>query len=297
MTCECFRKVLHPGLFRVGLFCLLSPPSPIMEETPSEEKLLLSASTHGTIVCEGLAPPTSGRASSSITVAPPPAVLSFRDHTLCPANASIQRTAYPSPRPDPQSPAKPGGAVPFAIMEDLEPPGSPGVRGPAQDVPMSPGGGPRLDWLSITSPEPAAEPDLEAFLSPRPPRRPHAAGRPQDGPMSPDVPMSLAPQPPSDTLDEPMTSPVRGEGPSVSTAQSESAPLVSDPWDARLISGLLSELRPPLTSHPHCISWQGNVPNICPRATIRMGENLSVCLSLCFCSIYTHRETESKYLF
>uniref|UniRef100_A0A672Y9M8 Protein kinase domain-containing protein n=1 Tax=Sphaeramia orbicularis TaxID=375764 RepID=A0A672Y9M8_9TELE len=56
------------------------------------------------------------------------------------------------------------------------------------------------------------------------------------------------------------------------TARLEPAPLFSDPWDNELISGLLSALNPPLTSHPHCISWQGNVPNIRPRTTISMGK-------------------------
>lgn len=277
--------------------------SPIIEQSPTEDKLsgaavsqqLPSSSTHGTIVGEGLALPTTCLASSSITMIqpPPPAVLSFRDHTLCPTDASIQRTAgpswevYTSPGPDPQSSAKPRGAEPFTIMEDLDRPGSPQVHGPAEDVPMSPESAPRLDWLSIRSPEHAAEPDLDAFLSPCPPRTPQTAtaGRTGDVPMSlqlyADVPMSPAPQPPSDPVDQPMMSPDRGAGPCADvsmipktprTARLESAPLVSDPWDNELISGLLSALNPPLTSHPHCISWQGNIPNICPRTTISMGK-------------------------
>ncbi|XP_029986031.1 LOW QUALITY PROTEIN: mitotic checkpoint serine/threonine-protein kinase BUB1-like [Sphaeramia orbicularis] len=278
--------------------------SPIIEQSPSEEKLSDAvsqlqplSSTHGTIVGEGLAPPPTCLASSSTTMVqpPPPAVLSFRDHTLCPTDASIQRTVgpgwevYASPGPDPQSYAKPRGAEPFTIMEDLDRPGSQRVHGPAEDVPMSPESVPRLDWLSVRSPEHAAEPDLDAFLSPRQPKTPQSTtiSRTRDVPMSPqlqlyvDVPMSPAPQPPSDTVDEPMMSPDRGAGLSVDvsmtpktlgTARLEPAPLFSDPWDNELISGLLSALNPPLTSHPHCISWQGNVPNIRPRTTISMGK-------------------------
>uniref|UniRef100_A0A672GFD9 Protein kinase domain-containing protein n=1 Tax=Salarias fasciatus TaxID=181472 RepID=A0A672GFD9_SALFA len=48
--------------------------------------------------------------------------------------------------------------------------------------------------------------------------------------------------------------------------------LVSDPWDSRLISYLLSSLRPPLTEHPDCFTWQCDVPNITPRTTISMGK-------------------------
>uniref|UniRef100_A0A7N8Y0G5 Protein kinase domain-containing protein n=1 Tax=Mastacembelus armatus TaxID=205130 RepID=A0A7N8Y0G5_9TELE len=48
--------------------------------------------------------------------------------------------------------------------------------------------------------------------------------------------------------------------------------LVSDPWDTELISDLLSTLTPPLTSHPHCITWPCNIPNITPKMTISMGK-------------------------
>lgn len=279
----------------LGVQCFLLPlplHSPILEETPSEEKLLPSSSTHGTIVGEGLAPPTTCFGSSSTTMIQPPtlAALSFRDHTLCPTDVSAPRTTYTSPRPCLQSSAtKPRGAEPFTIIED------PQVCGLVEDVPMSPESAPRLDWLSIRSPEHDIEPDLDAFLSPRPPRTS------QDVPMSPqlevNMPMSPASQPPPDMVDQHMTSPVRGAGPSADatvipktpgTTQVETAPLVSDPWDDQLISGLLSALNPPLTSHPHCISWQGNVPNICPRTTIRMGKNQNQGHMTCIhqCSFY-----------
>uniref|UniRef100_A0A3Q1G9H7 Protein kinase domain-containing protein n=1 Tax=Acanthochromis polyacanthus TaxID=80966 RepID=A0A3Q1G9H7_9TELE len=48
---------------------------------------------------------------------------------------------------------------------------------------------------------------------------------------------------------------------------------VSDPWDDELISDLLSSLNPPLTSHPHCITWQCHLPSITPKMTISMGNS------------------------
>ncbi|CAL8315335.1 unnamed protein product [Lota lota] len=124
-------------------------------------------------------------------------------------------------------------------------------------VPMSPDCGLKPDWLVLRSPETITEPDLDAFISPQ--RTPEVAlawDNNKDVSMSPDrgvyscaeVPMS------------PMV-----PGPAAGSH------LVSDPWDGMLIAALLSRLSPPLGSHPHCISWQCNVPNITPKTTITMG--------------------------
>ncbi|TMS12526.1 Mitotic checkpoint serine/threonine-protein kinase BUB1 [Larimichthys crocea] len=51
--------------------------------------------------------------------------------------------------------------------------------------------------------------------------------------------------------------------------------LMSDPWDDGLISDLLSSLTPPLTSHPRCITWPCNLPNISPKMTIEHGKRVA----------------------
>uniref|UniRef100_A0A7N8WQR6 Protein kinase domain-containing protein n=1 Tax=Mastacembelus armatus TaxID=205130 RepID=A0A7N8WQR6_9TELE len=77
-------------------------------------------------------------------------------------------------------------------------------------------------------------------------------------------------------VDEPMMSPDRGLQPSTRASMNSTGTgmvqLVSDPWDTELISDLLSTLTPPLTSHPHCITWPCNIPNITPKMTISMGK-------------------------
>ncbi|XP_069028642.1 mitotic checkpoint serine/threonine-protein kinase BUB1-like, partial [Embiotoca jacksoni] len=94
--------------------------SPIREQSPTDDKLsetavsqlVPSSARQGTIVGEGLAQHCLATSSvtSSITVVqpPPPAVLSFRDQTLCPADSS--GTSAASARP---------GSEPFQITEDL----------------------------------------------------------------------------------------------------------------------------------------------------------------------------------
>uniref|UniRef100_A0A3Q3XIR0 Protein kinase domain-containing protein n=1 Tax=Mola mola TaxID=94237 RepID=A0A3Q3XIR0_MOLML len=57
-----------------------------------------------------------------------------------------------------------------------------------------------------------------------------------------------------------------------SPARTAAVQLISDPWDDTLISGLLSTLSPPLTSHPCCVTWPCNIPAINPRTTISMGK-------------------------
>ncbi|KAM4712499.1 LOW QUALITY PROTEIN: mitotic checkpoint serine/threonine-protein kinase BUB1 [Anableps anableps] len=227
--------------------------SPIMEQSPCDDQaselagapLLPSSASRGTIMSDGFT-----CSSLSMVQPPPPAVLSFRDQTLCPSeSAGPGWEVYASPERIPVTPR----GEPFQILEDPEKPASPGpLQNPVCDVPMSPGCPPEASWLDIRSPEATAEPDLDAFLSPRPPSGPDAAStRTQDVPMSP-APVLFC----SDAL---MMSPSAG------------AQLVSDPWDADLISGLLSRLRPPLTSHPRCITWPCRVPLIAPSMTLSMG--------------------------
>lgn len=258
-----------------------------MEQSPCEEKLSESAvsqlgassARHGTIVGEALSSFPHCLTSSITMVQPaPPAVLSFRDQTVCPTDS---RTAgpgwevYSSPEqpasqtPRPETSLRPKGE-PFKIMEDSEQPGSPQRAQEPADVPMSPEGAVRPDWLHIASPAVTAEPDLDAFLSPC--RRPEAGlvlNGVLDVPMSPeqrqpsaDVPMSPA----VGSLDVSMMSPDRGANPSAGAVR-----LVSDPWDNDLICDLLSALSPPLSSHPRCVSWQGSIPRISPRMTLSMG--------------------------
>ncbi|XP_018530145.1 mitotic checkpoint serine/threonine-protein kinase BUB1 isoform X1 [Lates calcarifer] len=178
--------------------------SPIIEQSPSEEKLsetavsqlVPSSARQGTIVGEGLAAGQHCLTTSSITMVqpPPPAVLSFRDQTLCPTDSSVHRSAgpgwevYTSPEQPsrqaslishrPESSVRPKSQT-FKIMEDVDRPASPEpAQNPASDVPMSPECALRSDWLDIKSPEVRAEPDLDAFL-----RLPNKT---PDVPMSPD---------------------------------------------------------------------------------------------------------------
>ncbi|KAM9339289.1 mitotic checkpoint serine/threonine-protein kinase BUB1 [Symphorus nematophorus] len=287
--------------------------SPIMEQSPSEEKLsetvvsqlAPSSERHGTIVGEGLATaPLSLTSSSSVTMVqpPPPAVLSFRDQTLCPTDSSaVPRTAAPAWQvyTSPEQPPKQASLMPqqpespvrrrserFTIMQDLDKSASP-QRGQnhVYDVPMSPECALKPDWLAIRSPEVTVEPDLDAFLSPK--KADAVPDKSLDVPMSPeqrrlctDVPTSpMQLQHLSLVEDEPMMSPDRGTKPDADVSMHTTTParsaarhLVSDPWDDELISDLLSKLTPPLTSHPRCITWQCNIPNISPKMTISMGK-------------------------
>lgn len=125
-----------------------------------------------------------GFASSSLSMTqpPPPALLSFRDQTLCPAGPSAGWEASP-----PQNPLS-NSREPFQILEDPERPGSPEPdQNRLSDVPMSPQCAPTASWLDVRSPAASAEPDLDAFLSPC---RPGSA-RTRDVPMSPAAPGGL----------------------------------------------------------------------------------------------------------
>ncbi|XP_055362574.1 mitotic checkpoint serine/threonine-protein kinase BUB1 isoform X3 [Betta splendens] len=274
--------------------------SPIMEQSPPDEKLsetavsqiVPSSARLGTIVGEGLSLAQHCLTSSSVTMVqpPPPALLSFRDQTLCPNESSVSRTTgpawdiYTSPEQpskrtfvNPQEPEglfKPG-YEPFKVLDDLGEPGSPQKdQKTALDVPMSPECIVNPDWLTCKSPPVTVETDLDAFLSPRQPRV-------MDVPMSPEQPQLYADVSMSkeqfNTVDEPMMSPDRGVRPSVDVSMNATQPkteklqLVPDPWDDELISGLLSSLSPPLTSHPRCLTWQRNLPHISPKMTLSMG--------------------------
>ncbi|XP_068610234.1 mitotic checkpoint serine/threonine-protein kinase BUB1 [Brachionichthys hirsutus] len=114
--------------------------SPIMEQSPSNENLSESAvpssDRHGTGVGEGL--------SLTVVQPPPPAALSFRDQTVCPAESSV--------------PEQPRNHESSAGPRREEPEGPERVS----EVPLKPDS---LDWLDISSPE-VSEPDLDTFLSP-----------------------------------------------------------------------------------------------------------------------------------
>uniref|UniRef100_A0A8D3AAA0 Protein kinase domain-containing protein n=3 Tax=Scophthalmus maximus TaxID=52904 RepID=A0A8D3AAA0_SCOMX len=194
------------------------------------------------------------------------------------------------PRPATQISQKPE-SEPFEILEDLDKPAIPErAQEPAFDVPMSPECALKPDWMANRIPEVTVEPDLDAFLSPlRPKRADTVPTMTPDVPMSPeqpqlcaDVPMSPMQQAPPwfSSVDDPM-SPDRGATPSADVSMNTTTPrtsrtgavqLVSDPWDSDLIWDLLWTLSPPLTSHPRCISWKCNLPNITPKMTISMGK-------------------------
>ncbi|KAM8832363.1 mitotic checkpoint serine/threonine-protein kinase BUB1 [Spinachia spinachia] len=223
--------------------------SPIMEQSPSNDATFAppppsSSAAHGTIVGECLAPPPHCT-SSSITMGhpPPPAVLSFRDQTLCPVDSSAAGWhIYTSPE---QAAAPPQQlAEPFTVMEDSDKPFSPA---------RPRGGG------FVWSPELQAEPDRDASQRPR--LSPLLSG---------DVPMSPA-RPRFAVEDELMSSPGAGDVPMDTAGGGAAVHLVSDPWDEELMAHLMAHLTPPLDTHPHCISWPCKVPNIAPKTTISIG--------------------------
>lgn len=211
----------------------------------------------GTMVGEGL--------TSTTLVQPPPAVLSFRDQTLYPTESSS--SAGPGLKVCPQQDSVRPRAESFQILEDFQKPGDPEPDQKLDcDVPMSPECAPRPSWLQVRSSEDTAEQDPAALLSP-----PKTSTRTLDVPMSPEQPGLCADVPMSpqqnDAMDEPMTmSPGRGSRPA------DGVQLVPDPWDNNLISDLLDQLSPPLTSDPHFFTWRGSIPKISPKATVIIGK-------------------------
>ncbi|XP_014880437.1 mitotic checkpoint serine/threonine-protein kinase BUB1 [Poecilia latipinna] len=154
--------------------------SPIMEQSPADDAaaagapLLPPSARQGTIMADGFA-----SSCLSMTQPPPPALLSFRDQTLCTAEAS-GAAGWETNASPPQNPLRPI-REPFQILEDPERPGSPEPdQNRLGDVPMSP----------QCAPKASAEPDLDAFLSPC---RPGSActTRTRDVPMSPAAPGDL----------------------------------------------------------------------------------------------------------
>ncbi|CAL8392156.1 unnamed protein product [Gadus morhua 'NCC'] len=329
--------------------------SPIIETSPSDETFVDKSggparkrgpAQHGTVMGEALSLGShSGLANSCTTVVlPPPAALSFRDHTLLQSARSPPRapgttttTTTPAPAaawsiftsPEPRESPEPSTgttttttttttAAAWSIFTSPEPPakptlalhhslepeaqdegtssqstatigsGSPPSQEPVLDVPMSPECGLKPDCLMLCSPEAITVPDLDAFISPpRTPGPAMARRGDNDVSMSPEAPTGLFTDAcmspvvrrlaPSQAEDEPM-SPDRGGYGCTDVPMSPVGPgpaaggrRVTDPWDSELIAELLSRLSPPLGSHPHCISWQCNVPSFTPRTTITMG--------------------------
>uniref|UniRef100_A0A3Q2FLC9 Mitotic checkpoint serine/threonine-protein kinase BUB1-like n=1 Tax=Cyprinodon variegatus TaxID=28743 RepID=A0A3Q2FLC9_CYPVA len=240
--------------------------SPIMEQSPTADSAnagpLPSSSRQGTIMADGF---TSSCTSSSLGIIQPPAMLSFREQTLCPTQSDGSGwEVCPSPerRPEPASQSQS-----FKILEDSESVSPERVQNRNFEVPMSPESAPSAACLDIRSHEATTKPDLDSFLTP-PPLVP-AEPRPPDVPMSPEPQPSCADAPVRaqgpGVLDEPMPSPDSGRGGQI---QPE-----SDPWDLELISDLLGRLNPPLTSHPRCKSWPCRVPCIEPKITLSVGNS------------------------
>lgn len=213
-----------------------------------------TSARHGTIVGEGIGEAQHCLTTSSIaTVLPaPPALLSFRDQTLCPSESSASRTTrsicevYAGPEQTPLI------SQASEDLEGLAEPGRPGeAPRAAHDDPMSP-------ERSVHAP---------AFLSPRHPSITDVPMSPEQPRLCADVSMGKA------QLDEPMMSPDRGPRPSVDVSmKTGGVRLVPNPWDDELISDLLSTLWPPLASHPRCFTWQCNLPSISPKTTLSMGK-------------------------
>ncbi|XP_077076444.1 mitotic checkpoint serine/threonine-protein kinase BUB1 isoform X2 [Siphateles boraxobius] len=98
------------------------------------------------------------------------------------------------------------------------------------------------DWFSADGPQRTPEPDLEAMTSPS------QSCRKTSAPMSP-----------------------------MDTSKPACVQLVPDPWDEELIVSLLSNLQPPLSSHPKLTVWSCRLPTITPKMTVQIaGDSLRV---------------------
>ncbi|XP_061559627.1 mitotic checkpoint serine/threonine-protein kinase BUB1 isoform X2 [Phycodurus eques] len=217
--------------------------SPIMEQSPPDEKLsdtagsqpAASCAAHGTIVGEGLGGHQLIVSSATpVQASLPPAALSFKDQTLGSTAAT----------------------EPFSILEDLE-------QNSRQEVV-------KKSSNSLSVRRDAAIASVRAPVSPpRPPADHHAANPEKERHRLSDaaktsVRAPLSPPPPP--ADQHMASPEKE-----CHRLSDAAQLLSDPWSSELISDFLSTMSPPLTSHPQCISWQRRLPDIGPKMTISMG--------------------------
>nr|XP_057932059.1 mitotic checkpoint serine/threonine-protein kinase BUB1 isoform X2 [Doryrhamphus excisus] len=229
--------------------------SPIMEQSPSDDKPpdaasnVASAASHCTIMGEPLSAAGADchlTASTSTMMPPPPTVLSFREQTLGPCDSSAPRTSglHWGVASDPAPPADCTSLRgPFSIPNNLE-----HSRQKAGDLPAA------SDW----PPTPTAQPNLDAFPSPR---------RGLDVCMSPEPPCDVPMSPtPLASHDEPMASPEKDPVPGASLTG-----LLSNPWSSDLISELLSRMNPPLSSHSRYVSWRHSLPNITPKMSISVG--------------------------
>lgn len=255
-----------------------------MEQSPLDEtavsQLAPPSNTQGTIVGEGLAAARSCLATSSSSIcstlvqAPPPAALSFHDPTV---STGLDVFTCPDVPPAPLAEAlNTSHRQPFALMEEQ------------LEASMSaPDGTLGLEWMNIGSPVKPVDADLDVYLSPRPiaterdlfmsPERRQIG---IDVPMSPmDTAAMMSPERPHATDVSMNASPTKTPGanltsdppPTSFSSDPKPGPLISDPWDDQMIRKLLSALMPPLTDHPHCVTWQCSVPAISPKTTISMG--------------------------
>lgn len=181
-------------------------------------------------------------ASSSVTVLPQPtAALSFPEQT---------QMAEEDPT---RSPAR--GSVPDG------------------DVCMSPEQDSRPDWCCPESPAQASRLDWDVPMSPA-----------QAPAYNQHVPVSSAPPAPApagticflgfvNLVTSIVSTSVRVRRKTI-LVFCPAVGLVSDPWDEDLISRLLSRLPTPLSSYPGFVSWDHKLPNISPKITLSIGEEL-----------------------
>lgn len=252
-----------------------------MEQSPLDEtavsQLVPPSHAQGTIVGEGLAAvrsclATSNSSSSCSTLvqAPPPAALSFRDPTV---STGWEVYTCPEAPPPPLAEAlNTSHCQPLAVTEEQL---------------AAPEGTLGFEWMNIGSPAKPAEADFDAFLSPRPlktkrdiPMSPERRPIGIDVPMSPmDTAATKSPERPYATDVSMNASPAKtpcanltsDPQPRPLTSDPQPGLLISDPWDDQLIKELLSAMTPPLTDHPHCVTWQCSIPTISPKTTISMG--------------------------
>lgn len=234
-------------------------------------QLVPPSHAQGTIVGEGLAAArsclaTSNSSSSCSTLvqAPPPAALSFRDPTVstdCDVYTCSEAPSHPL-----VGAMNTSNRQPLDVMEEqlAEVEGPDGILG--------------FEWMNIGTPAKPVEADLDVFLSPRPlETKRDIPMSPERPPISIDIPMSpmdtaamMSPERPYTTDVSMNASPAKTPGATL-TSDPQPGTLISDPWDDQLIRELLSAVTPPLTDHPHCVTWQCSVPTISPKTTISMG--------------------------
>lgn len=239
--------------------------SPIMEQSPVDEtavsQLVPPSHTHGTIVGEGLVPARSCLATSSSSAAscsallqaPLHAALSFRDPTV---STGLDVDACPEAPPPSSAEALATPHCRSVLVEEEEEQ----LAAAAETLHNSTTD---LEWMN-----------LDVFLSPRP------LETEREVPMSPERQPIGASVPGSPMDVAAVTNPERQSGGDVSmnpspckTPGADPHPdlLISNPWESQLIRELLSAVTPPLTDHPHCVTWECSVPTISPKTTISIG--------------------------